>query len=88
MIRSGIAVDAADIIDEDCVFQKVFRNEFRPQRIAGHENSLAEVAGLGIDMRSRIISHEKWLLSMCMMGESGIYGFFKFAGQYEFAAVL
>ena len=58
MVRAGIAVNAADIIDENCVFQKVFRNELRAQRVAGHENSLTKVAGLGIDMRSRIICHK------------------------------
>ena len=58
VVRAGIAVDAADIIDENCVFQKVFRNELRAQRVAGHENSLTKVAGLGIDMRSRIICHK------------------------------
>ena len=77
VVRSGIAMDTADVIDEDCVFQEVFRNEFRPQRVAGHENGLAEVAGLGIDMRSRVISHIIWLLSMCMMGEIAICGFFQ-----------
>ena len=79
MIRAGIAVDAADVIDEDGIFQKVFRNELRPQRVAGHENGSAKIAGFGIDMRSRIISHIIWLLSMCMMGKIAICGFFKFA---------
>lgn len=43
-VSAGVAVDAPDMIDQPGVFQKCFGDEFGPQRVAGHQNSLCKRA--------------------------------------------
>ena len=57
VIRSGVALHTAHVVHEHGVFQEIFCDEFCAQGISGHQNRLAEVTGLGADMRGRIICH-------------------------------
>jgi len=58
VIGAGVALNAPDVVDEHGIGQEIFRDEFRAQRIAGHQDSLSEVAGPGADVRGRIIGHD------------------------------
>ena len=49
--RAGVALHAADVVDEHRVFQKGLGDEFRAQRVTGHEHGLGVLAGFGCDMR-------------------------------------
>ena len=51
-VGAGMSLDAPDIIDQHRVFQKVFRDEFGPQGVAGHQDGFAEIAGSGADVGS------------------------------------
>ena len=47
LVGAGITLDAPDVIDQNGIFQKVFRNELGTQGVAGHQHGFTEVAGLG-----------------------------------------
>ena len=51
VIGAGVAVHAADGIVAYRIFQKMFCDEFRPQRVAGHEYGFGNVAFGGCVMR-------------------------------------
>ena len=53
LISAGIALDTTDVIDQNRVFQKVFCDKFRAQRVTGHQNRLAKITRLCADMRGR-----------------------------------
>ena len=55
LIGAGVALHAADVVDKDRIFQKMFRNVFGAQRIARHEHGLAEIGRCSLNMWSRII---------------------------------
>ena len=56
-VGSGVALNAADIVDQNRVLQEVFRDELCAQRVAGHQHRLTEIAGLCVNVRGRIICH-------------------------------
>ena len=62
LVQARVALNAPDIVYKDRIFQKVFRNKFRPQRITGHQYGFSEVAGSGGDMGSRRMQHVTFLL--------------------------
>ena len=49
--RAGVALHAADVVDEHGIFQKGLGDELRAQRVTGHEHGLGDVSGFGCDMR-------------------------------------
>ena len=55
LVGAGVALDAADIVDEDGILEEVVCDVLRAQRIARHKDGLAEVFGLCLDMRSRVV---------------------------------
>ena len=58
-IKSGVSLNAADVVHQFGIFQKVFCNEFGAQRITGHQYRLSEVPRSCLNVRSRIICHRK-----------------------------
>ncbi|CAN4018018.1 Ribosome-associated protein L7Ae-like, partial [Dysosmobacter welbionis] len=42
LIGAGVALDAPDVVHQLRVLQKGLRDEFGPQRIAGHQNGLGK----------------------------------------------
>ena len=58
VIGAGVALNAPDVVDEHGIGQEIFRDEFRAQRITGHQDGLSEVAGPGADVRGWIIGHD------------------------------
>ena len=55
VIRAGVALHAADVVDEPRIFKERFGNEFRAQRVAGHQDSFGKIAFYGAVVRSRHI---------------------------------
>ena len=53
---------APDVVDQNGVFQKIFRNEFGAQGIAGHQHGFAEIPGLCGNMRGGSWEHSAFLL--------------------------
>ena len=66
LIKACVAVDAPDIIHQDGIFQEVFGDKLGAQRIAGHQNGLAEAdLILDIDMGSGgEVGHNKFSFSV------------------------
>ena len=62
LVVAGVALDAADIIDEPCLFKEILGDVLRTQRIAGHQHGLAEVLRGRLDVGSRIIHNGSPLL--------------------------
>ena len=54
LVGPGVTLNAPDVVHENRIFQEGLRNKLRPQGIAGHQDGFAKIAGLGIDMGSRI----------------------------------
>ena len=50
-VGPGVALDAADVVDEAAAVKEVFGDELRAQRVAGHEYGFGEIAGSGAVMR-------------------------------------
>ena len=42
LIVAGVALNAADIVHKNGVFQEIFSDELGPQGVAGHQHGLAE----------------------------------------------
>ena len=53
LVGAGIAVDAPDVVDQPGVVQEGVGDELGPQGVAGHEDGLGEIAGVGGIVRSR-----------------------------------
>ena len=51
--RAGVALHAADVIDEHGIFKEGLGDELRAQRVAGHEHGLGDLTGFGFNMRRR-----------------------------------
>ena len=52
LVGAGVTLNTTDVIHQDGVLQEVLSDELGAQGIAGHEDGLAEVAVLGIDVGS------------------------------------
>ena len=53
LVVAGVAVDTADIVDQNGILKEILSNKFRTQGIAGHQNRLTEADFiLYIDMGS------------------------------------
>ena len=52
-VSPGVALDATDIVDQLRGSQEGFRDELRAEGVAGHEDSLREIAGFGGIVRRR-----------------------------------
>lgn len=57
-IGSGKTQHATHIVDLFNIFQKIFCNVFRAQRVAGHQNNISKITAFGINVRG---SHKKIL---------------------------
>ena len=51
LVGAGVALHAPDVVDQHRVFQKILRDEFGAQRVAGHQHSFGEISGLRGNMR-------------------------------------
>jgi len=51
--RAGVALHAADVVDEHGIFKEGLGDEFRAQRVTGHEHGLGDLTGFGFNMRRR-----------------------------------
>lgn len=81
LVGAGVALHAADVVDEDGVFKKGLGDELRAQRVAGHEDGFREIAGLGVVVGGR----HGWFLLICSNLSSyywvSVYSCFLQAGQ-------
>ena len=57
LVGAGVALHTPDVVDEDGVFQKILGDEFAAQRVAGHQDGLAEITGLCGNMRGGGCEH-------------------------------
>ena len=63
VISAGIALNTADVVDQNRVFQEVFSNEFGPQRVTGHQYGLCKITGLCGNVGGGGFEHCKFLLN-------------------------
>ena len=59
LIQTGIALNAANVIDQLGLGQKGVGDELRAQRIARHQHGFGKISGVAADMRGGRIAHEK-----------------------------
>ena len=52
-VGSRIALNAAHVVDQHRVGQIGFRDEFRAERVAGHQHGRREIAGVRMDVGGR-----------------------------------
>ena len=50
LVRACVALNAADVVDQPCVGEKILRHELGAERVTGHEDGLGKIGGGGFDV--------------------------------------
>ena len=62
LVGARVALNAADVVDQAGIGQKIFGDKLRPQGITGHEDGFGKVGGCGLDMGGRVVVGHRDLL--------------------------